>query len=159
MFAADRLTVTLQASPALAAVLVGAHGIAATVPWTVAMPWWLAGPASAAILGLCGVAVARDALRRLPSSVIRIELHADGEGRIEFRSGHGQRVRIGSDATVVPVAVVIRAVTPAGRSHGVVITRDACDADAFRRLKVFLRWQQRPGTGADDAGTKTHTVT
>lgn len=153
MFATDRVTVSLGSSPTLAAVLCTAHGVAAAVPWAVALPWWLATPTSAAILALGALTVARDALRRLPSSVVLLEVNADGEGRIVFRSGRTDSVRIGSDTTVVPMAVVISPVSTAGRSRGVVVTRDACGPDTFRRLKVFLRWQLRAaGTGADAAG-------
>jgi len=150
MFATERITVSLEPSRVLAAVLCVAHGLAAAVPWVVSLPFWLAVLASTAILALGGVSVARDALRRLPSSVVLIEWQADGEGRIELRSGRTERVRLGSDATVVSMAVVMNPVTAAGQSHGVVVTRDACDAAVFRRLKVFLRWQMRAATGIDE---------
>lgn len=152
MFATERITVSLGPSPTLVTLLCVAHGVAAAVPWMVAVPWWLAAPTSAAILGLGGVAVARDALRQLPSSVVLIELQADGEGRIALRSGQTDRVRLGTDATVVPIAVVMNPVTAAGHTYGVVVTRDACSREAFRRLKVFLRWQMRSATSVHDPG-------
>jgi hypothetical protein len=150
MFATERVTVSLGPSRTLATLLCAAHGLAAAVPWVVSLPPWLAALASAAILALGGVAVAQHALRRLPSSVVLVEWHTDGEGRIELRSGRTEPVRLGADATVASMAVVMNAVTAAGRSHGVVVTRDACDAAEFRRLKVFLRWQMRPETGIDE---------
>ncbi len=153
MFATERVTVSLSASPALAAVLGVAHAIAAAVPWTVGMPGWLALVTSVSILALGAFTVARDALRRLPSSVVLIEFEANGEGRIALRSGRTDRVRFGSDATVVPMAVVVRAVSDEGRSYGVVVTRDSCGAEAFRRLKVFLRWRLRPDAAGPDADT------
>jgi hypothetical protein len=120
------------------------------VPWVVAVPWWLAAPTSAAILALGGVVVARDALRQLPSSVVLLELQADGEGRIALRSGRTDRIRLDTDATVVPIAVVMNPVTAIGRTHGIVVTRDACGAEVFRRLKVFLRWQMRSAASTND---------
>ena len=89
MFATERVTVTLRASPALAAVLGVAHAVAAAVPWTVGMPWWLALVTSVSILALGAFTVARDALRRLPSSVVLIEFEADGRG--------ADRLAIGAD--------------------------------------------------------------
>ncbi len=153
MFATERVTVSLSASPVLAAALGTAHAIAAAVPWTVGMPGWLALVTSIPILTLGVFTVARDALRRLPSSVIRIEFEADGQGRVVLRSGRTDHVRFGLDATVVPMAVVVRGVGQAGRTYGVVVTRDSCGAEAFRRLKVFLRWRLRPDAARADADT------
>ena len=44
-------------------------------------------------------------------------------------------------------------VSDEGRSYGVVVTRDSCGAEAFRRLKVFLRWRLRPDAAGPDADT------
>jgi len=147
MFAVDRVSLSLHPSWRLALVLGIGHGVAAGVPWALALPWWVALPMSAAILALGGHSIARDALRLLQSSIVRIDLDADGSGTIGTRSGRSESIRIASGATVVSIAVVASVTTATGHRRGVVVVPGACAGHEFRRLKVFLRWRLRMESG------------
>ncbi len=149
MFAGDRISLSLHASRRLGLLLGAGHGVAAGVPWTLALPWWLALAASAAILALGANAIAREAARRLPSSIVHLELETDGTVTAVFRSGGVAPFTIGAGATVVPWGVVISLVPQAGRQRGVVVFPDACSGEDFRRLKVFLRWRLGVHAGPD----------
>lgn len=151
MFAPERVSVTLQASRGLAAVLGLAHGAGVAVPWLVALPTALAVGVTVAILALGGLAITRDALRLWPASVTALALGADGTGTVTLRSGHTETVRLGREATVVPFAVVLSLEGAGRRRYGVVVTRDACSEVEFRHLRVFLRWRVRPDPAPDAA--------
>lgn len=150
MFAPDRVTVTLLPSRGLAIVLGLAHGIGAAIPWWVALPVPLALAATTGVVALGALAVTRDALRMWPSSVTGLALDGAGAGAVTLRSGRTETVRLGSDGTVVPIAVVLS--LRGTRRYGVVITRDACSEAEFRHLRVFLRWRLRSDPAGDGRG-------
>lgn len=152
MFSTERLSLPLTASGSIAMVLGGAHAIGAVVPWTVGLPGVAALPASLAIVCLGGYAVWRDALRRLPSSVAELELDPDGTGRLRRRDGRTASVRLAGDSVVMAFGAVLRVIAEDGTSTGIVVTRDGCGDDAFRRCKVFLRWRLKAQAGPELTG-------
>lgn len=152
MFAPERVSVSLQASRGLAAVLGLAHGAGVAVPWLVALPPPLAAGVTLGVLALGGLAITRDALRLWPTSVTALALESDGTGTVTLRSGHTEAVRLGREATVVPLAVVLSLLGAGRRRYGIVITRDACSEIEFRHLRVFLRWRVRHAPAQDGTG-------
>lgn len=152
MFAPERVSVSLQASRGLAAMLGLAHGAGIAVPWLVALPPALAAGVTLGVLALGGLAITRDALRLWPTSVTAVALESDGTGTITLRSGRTEPVRLGREATVVSLAVVLSLSGAGCRRYGIVITRDGCNEIEFRHLRVFLRWRVRPAPAPDGTG-------
>jgi toxin CptA len=131
--------VALKPSPALAAALLVLHGLAAAAALTsfAGVSLWL-------ILGglvlsaACSVA---DALLRLPSSVLWFDLEEAGSGRWKDRAGHEHSI-----LKVIPTwlgagMVVLGLSGGRWRTRWLVLLPDAADADALRRLRVWLRWR------------------
>lgn len=152
MFAPERVSVSLQASRGLAAVLGIVHGAGSAVPWLVGLPPAMAAGVTVGILALGGLAITRDALRLWPTSVAALALESDGTGTVTLRSGRTETVRLGGEATVVPLAVVLSLQGAGRRRLGVVVTRDACGEVEFRHLRVFLRWRVRAAPPQDGTG-------
>jgi hypothetical protein len=109
------------------------------------------GAGAAAALGLAAAhALRREALRRGRGAVRRLVV--DLAGRVEVVSGDGARVtgQVVPGSFVAPWLVVVRW-RPEGRrfTRPVLVPPDAVDGDAFRRLRVLLRW----GPSGDRGGT------
>jgi hypothetical protein len=132
-------SLALKPSWTLAAVLAALHGLAlgAAVEALSGMPM---------VLALAGVVVSfvgtsADALRRLPSSVIWLELQEDGTGRWRDRTGREHAVRTAHATWASPGLVVLGLASARWRTRWLVLLPDAAPAENLRRLRVWLRWR------------------
>lgn len=134
---------------------------------------WLAGIFAGAVLGAClvlayvpldyriklplaaAVIIAgiyhtlRDALLVMPKSIVRLTLSSKGKFHMVSRNGVETAVSILPSSFVMPYLTVLNFKTGkrfTGRS--IVITPDRVDEEAFRRLRVWLRWS--PQAVSDD---------
>ena len=82
-----------------------------------------------------------DALQRLPWSIIYLELNSKGELHITQRDESKQPAMILGDSVVLAYLTILNLKMPNKRWHRhVLITPDRVESDAFRRLRVCLRW-------------------
>lgn len=136
------LVVSVGASRSLRHGLIALHLLAGCALAVSALPlaWRLAG-----MLVLC-LSAWRRTRPRPP-----VELRCDREGKLARATAQGWREqRLGQPLVVLPGLCLIT-LRPAagGPAHGLLIPADSLDAQAFRRLRVWLRWRaanlKRPG--------------
>ncbi len=141
---------TLRPSRRLAVVLGAAHAVALLLLTLLPLDWWLMTALGALLLWSAMHAIHHHALRRGADSVNTLEFSGRAQLRVRTRDGRWE------DATVlgssfVSVALIVLNLGIAGRRlplH-VVIPGDSADAEALRRLRVWLRWG--PQSAADTA--------
>ncbi len=143
------LRVRLRPSPTLAATIAAAH-VAALAAAVVALPGAAAAVAVAGVV-LSGIAHLRLALHRVPHAVAGLELTADGDVAVAGPGGDWSTARLRSVAVPVPWLAVITLRDASGRRRSAVVLPDALDREAFRRLRIWLRWRTAAGSPAADS--------
>jgi toxin CptA len=138
------LRVRLRPSRTLVAAIALAHLAAAAAA--------LALPGAAAAIVVAGAVVSaawhlREALHRAPRAVAGLELGADGRVAVAGPAGDWSAARLRTAAVPASWLAVVTLQDARGRRRSAVVLPDALDRDAFRRLRVWLRW----GAGGTDA--------
>lgn len=137
------LSITLKSSRSLAALLIIAHSVAGTVLLLLPVAIW---PLLAMILLLAVSAwyvVQRHALLRLPSSVIGLKLMDEGKLDMLTASGNWHEAQLGTEQFVNPRLTIVSYRCEGTRwTRHVVIVADMLDAEAFRELRVRLKWRR-----------------
>jgi len=138
----DRLRVRLGPSRWLAAAVLAGHA-AALAAAAAALP----SPAAeivAAGLALSAFEHVRRALHRSPLAIAALELDADGRVAVAGPSGSWSAARVLDAAVPAPWLAVVVLRDALDRRRTAVVLPDGVDADAFRRLRVWLRWRPPP---------------
>lgn len=124
------------------AVLLGAAGLGAGALVAMlpgALGWKLAFGAVAIFCTFYHIA--RDALLRMPWSIAAIEVSSEGVMRILSRSGDWTDAGVLGSSFVTPWLTVLNLRLPERRfARHVVVLPDGVNADAYRGLRVWLRW-------------------
>ncbi len=143
------LHVRLRPSPTLVAAIALAH-LAAVAAALVALP---GGAAAVAAIGVALSATAhlREALHRAPRAIAALELSADGPVAVAGPSGDWLTAQVRTAAVPAPWVAVVTVRDALGRRRSAVVLPDALDRDAFRRLRVWLRWGVAGDVAAADA--------
>jgi toxin CptA len=130
-----------------------AHGAAIALLWPLALPGWIKGLLAAALCASLAFHVRRDARLAAPQSIVGFEVGEDGSSLLRTRNGNALEARLLPDSFVTPYLCVL-GFKPAGRRFAryVTLLPDSLDADAFRRLRVWLKWKV---TFAEKEGTPT----
>jgi len=146
--------VWLRPSGTLAAAIVLAH-LAALATAVAALPGAAAAVVAAGV-ALSAIGHLREALHRAPQAVTGLELSADGRVAVADPSGDWLTARLRSVAVPVPWLAVVTLRDALGQRRGAVVLPDALDREAFRRLRVWLRWGIAAGpAGADSTNEPT----
>jgi toxin CptA len=140
------LRVWLRPSWTLVAAIALAH-LAALATAVAALPGAAAAVVAAGV-ALSAIGHLREALHRAPQAVTGLELSADGRVAVADPSGDWLTARLRSVAVPVPWLAVVTLRDALGQRRAAVVLPDALDREAFRRLRVWLRW----GTAAGPAG-------
>jgi toxin CptA len=83
----------------------------------------------------------RHALLRSPRSVVELEIHDQEKAAIRTRRTAWRDARILSTSCVTPSLTVLNLRTEDTRpAQHVLLVRDNVDEEAFRRIRVLLRW-------------------
>ncbi len=145
--------VLIGASRRLSAVLLAGHFAAVVCVLAVPLPTLFQGLVGLALLISLAGSLWHHALRRASRAIVAIEPMTDGWVAAHCRDGRCWTGRVAQDSFVSPAWVVLR-IVPDGmrRARTVVIPGDAVQAEAFRRLRVWLRW----GVPAVGPGAATH---
>lgn len=135
------IAIHLRASWRLTLLLGVAAGAAILSLWPLALPLPVKIVLGAAVAAGFLLHLWRDALRRLPGSVVTVELADDG-CVLTDRAGRVRRGTLRGDSFVSSFLTVVNCRLPGRpRRVSVVILPDAADAEEFRRLRVWLRWK------------------
>lgn len=137
----ETLHLTLGPSQRLTVLLALAHGCAAVALWLVALPLAVTLPATLALAGNLAWTLRRDALRHSPNALVALTLYPDCRCQFTTRAGVTQEATLLGSSFVAPYLTVLN-LHPEGRrlARHAVILGDAVDAEAFRKLRVKLKW-------------------
>lgn len=141
--------ISLGTSRVLTLTLIFAHLSALVLLWLTDIPWWLKGAVVPLFLGSLVLSLRGHAWRANHYAVIALELDDDCHGVFLLRSGQEVEGRLLESSFVAPWLTVIN-LRPeeSWRVRHAVILPDAIEKEAFRRLRVQLRWkcaQAKPG--------------
>jgi len=147
----ERLRVEVHPSRWVAAAILASHGLAVAAA-IISLP-----PVAALIvLGGLGLSVAYHvglAMHRFPLAVTGLELSADGALAIQGPGGSWLTGRLSAAFVPAPWLAVLTLRDSLGRARVLVVLPDALDPEAFRRLRVWLRWRDPrtvPAASDDD---------
>jgi len=138
------LNVSLKASRVLAVLLVAMHVLGIVLLWSLPLALWLKAAATPVLLASLVFYLRRDALRSFARSVAALSLNSECGCSIQSVRGEWLETRLLSSSFVSPYLTVLNL-----RPHGswgarhVVIFPDAIDPEAFRQLRVLLKWKCR----------------
>jgi toxin CptA len=136
------LRLRLKRSKSLALLLWAAHIVAAVALWASPLPAWATGAGSMLLALSAGWSVRGHAFRTAPSSVVELELYEDCTLSARTADGRWLQYRmVGSSFCSRMLTVLNLRSDSAWGVHSVLISADSVDPDAFRRLRVWLRWR------------------
>ena len=138
----DSLRVQLRPSRALASALAIGHLLALVAAVTGL-------PREAASLVVLGLVLSllhhlRLALHRSALAIARLDFSSDGRFAVADPAGAWLPAELRHSAVPAGWLAVLTVRDHAGRSRTTVILPDAADPEAFRRLRVWLKWRMTP---------------
>jgi len=93
-----------------------------------------------------------DMLLRWPGSLVSLEVNSKGELHVLRKDGERIPAVVQPDSVVLPYLTLLNLRLEKHRwQRHVLITPDRVDADAFRQLRVWLRWGRQAESEAVDA--------
>lgn len=135
---------SIQRTPSLrlAALLSLAHSTVAGLLWPLALPWGIKAMIMVALAISLVHYLRQDALLSADNAVIAFVLSDEMHCTVTIRSGESMTCNILGNTFVAPYLTVL-SLKPAGEffMRSVVILPDGIDAEAFRQLRVWLRWK------------------
>ena len=138
------LRVTLTPSPGLAMVLTVAHAAAGATLVPLDLPGWTKSALALAVAASFVHALLQHALLRSPRSLNATELRGEHDAAVQTRDGSWHEAHILGTTYVSPLLSVIN-LRVQGRmlAQHMLIVPDNADADYYRQLRVWLRWDYR----------------
>lgn len=133
--------ITLSKSAQLIWLLACGHSITLLVIWLLPLPFiWQALSAVLLVASLAFYSM-RDALRRLPWSVVAIKFLADGRVETQNHSGAWIAGSLRPGSFVAPYLTTLAYQPDEKYFHRhLIVLPDMLDAESFRQLRVHLRW-------------------
>lgn len=124
----------------LTILLLATHSAVFAVLPPLALPLWAKATLAIPLLYSMLYYLRRDAWLRLPASCIGLVLEGDGV-ILRRRDGANMPGAISRDSLVTPCLTVLNVLPQGARfARSVVILPDSMDAEAFRQLRVRLKW-------------------
>jgi toxin CptA len=137
-----KLRIAIGPSRTLAAVLGIAHIAALVVTVVVALATWVKLLIAMALVTSGTRSILRLALQRGSSAIVELEVEAGGRISCRTRDGPWREGQILSSSFVSPWLTVLNLRVAAVRARHLVIVPDNVEKDAFRRIRVLLRWSR-----------------
>ncbi len=142
------LQIQLKPSRILSGLLLFMTGLGLASVWLAPYAWAWKGLISLLVLAACAHAVLQHGLRCLATSVLALQIDAAHTLQLTHKNGQQWLVTVRPDSVVTAYLTVIHYRAPAAHwftlSRHLVIVADALDAEAYRRLRVHLRWAHGP---------------
>lgn len=145
------LDLRLAPSLRLAALLVALHALGAAAMALSDLPWALKAALAALLAASLTSALRTHVWPRGAGAIVALRVSGDRTAVVLTRSGELIPGDVLPESLVHPAAVILRLATERG-ARTAIIFPDAVDADAFRRLRVLLRWGRAE---ADPAGPES----
>ena len=147
MTAPVKLRVAIGPSRILAAALAIAHLAALGVALVVTLPAWASLLIATTIMVSCASSILRLALQRSSNAIVELEAGEGAHVSCRTRDGQWRQGQALSSSFISPwLTVLSLRVAGAARARHLVILPDNVETEAFRRLRVLLRWSPE-GTG------------
>ena len=139
--------ISLRASWLLAVILALAHGAAFAMTLLVAIPLWAQLIAAAGLTVHLVVVVRQHALLLAPDSAVAIQISSDNRLNVQARRGEWTEYSVLDSTYIAPFLTVLNLRQIDSRaSRRVTILPGSIDAEEFRKLRVWLRWNEGRGT-------------
>ena len=139
--------ISLRSSWLLAVTLALAHGAAIAIVLLISIPFWAQLIAAAGLSVHMFVVVRRQALLLMPNSPVAIEFGSDNKLSVQTRHGEWSEYAVLGDTYVTAYLTVMNLrQTDSHEVKRIAILPDSVDADDFRKLRVWLRWNEGRGT-------------
>ena len=104
---------------------------------------------SIAALAWTGYHLSLDARLRLQHSCVAFRLEGEGDIVLVLRNGRHVPCRLSADSLVTPYLVILNVALNEQRSgRSLLILPDSMGAERFRRLRVALKWGDKPDQAA-----------
>ena len=143
----ELIMISLRASWLLAAILALGHGAAIAIVLLVSLPPWAKLIAAAALIVHLLIVARRQALLLTPDSAVAIEIGSDNILSVKARRGEWSEYAVLGDTYVTSYLTVMNLQQADTRAvKRVAILPDSVDAEDFRKLRVWLRWNEGRGT-------------
>lgn len=140
-----KLRIAIGPSRLLAAVLGIAHIAALLVTVVIALPTWVKFLIAMVLVTSGTWSILRLALQRGSSAIVELEAGEGGRISCRTRDGRSREGQVLTSSFVSPWLTVLNLhLGGTARAKHVLILPDNVEEDAFRRLRVLLRWS-RPG--------------
>ncbi|WMJ07360.1 protein YgfX [Nitrosomonas sp. sh817] len=142
----ENLIIRRKPSYLLAAILIIAHTATACVLWTLALSWILKSMTIILIIISLIHYVRKDALLMANNAVTELVLTENSQCVATMRSNKKIVCNILNNSFVSPYLSVL-ILQPEGNffTDSITILPDGIDDEAFRQLRVWLRWKWKPG--------------
>jgi toxin CptA len=135
------LRVTLRSSRSIAAVLTSAHALAALTVLPLDVALWIQLALAVAVGISLTRALWRFAFLRSRYAFLAVEFLCDGKVSALTRDGEWRDALLLHSTYVSPLLTVLNVRVPGRRFvWHVLLVPDNCDLEAFRRIRVWLRW-------------------
>lgn len=149
------LNVAFAPSRQLLAWLIALHVTAGLCWLAVPLPKWGHG-LGIALLGASTVdSVVRYALLRLNGSIVGLNGDRDGKAQLLRHDGQMRDAQVLGDTFVTPYLTLIRLKPRMGRSQIAIVLPDAIAPEAYRQMRVWLKWRAGKGAAEDAGGWAT----
>jgi toxin CptA len=117
------------------------HAGAIALLWPVALPVWVKTVLALAVIASLVHSLRQVALLKAPESIIAIEIKEPAKLALQTRRGEWHECSLSGDSYVSAwLTIVLLKIDKKRFPRCAVITPDNVDADDFRRLRVWLRW-------------------
>lgn len=137
----ETLHIELGASRRLTAWVVVMHVFAGVMLWLSALPPWLAFASMPMLTGSLVFYLRGPCLRLSSGAIVSVSLHPDCRCEFQTKNGEYHDALLLGSSFVAPYLTVLN-LRPAGRlARHAVILPDNVDAEAFRKLRVLLKWR------------------
>lgn len=153
-YSLNPLHISLRPSRQLALALLIACAGSLSLLWVLAVPDPYRAVCASVLLVATLYILLRDVWHRFPWSITALQLATDGSLRCMTRNGRWQHAYVQGNSCVTAWLTVLNVRLTGERwPRGIVLLPDSLEVDAYRRLRVWLRWGRQDAV-ADNAWSK-----
>jgi toxin CptA len=136
------LRIDIRRSRQLALLLGAVHAAALALALAAGLPWWANGLMAVTVVASAARAIALHAWHSLRASLVALELSDDCTLKVQDHRGEWRDAGLLRSSFVTPRLTVLNLRLDGARlARHIIIVPDRVDAEAFRRLRVLLRWK------------------
>lgn len=134
------------------AVIISATLAACLTLMLMPLMWQLKLPLVLAVFSASVYTILHQGLLSMSRSIVSIQINIKNELYVERQDGRKEKLNVAGNTTVMPYLIVMnlhkpdtdwyRLIFSPFNTHSVIVLPDSTDTEAFRQLRVWLRWAQ-----------------